>query len=83
MEMSTSKPKKRPHFLKSLMFWLFILIVLFLFKSFILQIIGIILIAAFICLGFYYLGYLLFGIIALIIVLASVICAICVLGYFL
>ncbi|PEP88907.1 hypothetical protein [Bacillus toyonensis] len=83
MEMSTNKQKKRTQIFKSLMFWVFILIVLFLFKSFILHIIGITLIAAFICLGFYYLGYLLFGIISLIIVVGSVICAICVLGYFL
>ncbi|PGT62708.1 hypothetical protein COD86_02375 [Bacillus cereus] len=83
MEMPRSKQKKRPQIFNSLLFWLIILIVLFLFKSVILQIIGITLIAAFICLGFYYLGYLLFGIISLIIVVGSVICAICVLGYFL
>lgn|GEM_PF-5439919 len=81
--MPSSKQKKRPQNFNSLLFLVFILIVLFLFKSAFLQIIGILLIIAFTCLGFYYLGYLLLGIIALIIVLASVICAICVLGYFL
>lgn len=83
MEMPSSKQKKRPQIFNSLLFWVFILIMLFLFKSAFLQIIGILLIIAFTCLGFYYLGYLLFGIISLIIVVGSVIFAICVLGYFL
>ncbi|PEE33595.1 hypothetical protein CN271_06995 [Bacillus cereus] len=83
MEMQSSKQKKRPRIFNSLLFWVSILIILFLFKSAFLQIIGILLIIAFICLGFYYLGYLLFGIISLIIVVGSVIFAICILGYFL
>ncbi|PEF41653.1 hypothetical protein [Bacillus wiedmannii] len=83
MEIQSSKQKNRPQIFKSLLFWVIILIVLFLFKSVFLQIIGILLIIAFTCLGFYYLGYLLLGIISLIIVVGSVICAICVLGYFL
>ncbi|WP_199674919.1 hypothetical protein [Bacillus cereus] len=83
MEMPTSKQKKQPQFFNSLLFWVIILIVLFLFKSVFLQIIGILLIIAFTCLGFYYLGYLLFGLISLIIVIGSVICAICILGYLL
>ncbi|RFT63216.1 hypothetical protein D0U04_25945 [Bacillus clarus] len=83
MEMPTSKQNKRPQIFKSLMFWVFILMVFFLFKSLGLQIIGILLIAAFSCIGFYYLGYLLFGITAAIIVVGSVICAICLLVYFL
>ncbi|PEU10659.1 MULTISPECIES: hypothetical protein [unclassified Bacillus (in: firmicutes)] len=83
MEIQVSKSKKRAEFLKSAWFWVFLISVLYSFKTFILQIIGILLIIAFICLGFYYLGYLLFGIISLIIVVGSVICAICILGYFL
>ncbi|MBY7131110.1 hypothetical protein ILS68_26420 [Bacillus sp. 8YEL33] len=83
MEMPSTKQKNRPQILNYLLFWLFILIILFLFKSAFLQIIGILLIIAFTCLGFYYLGYLLFGIISLVIVVGSVICAICLLGYFL
>ncbi|PGN52542.1 hypothetical protein CN966_24795 [Bacillus cereus] len=83
MEMPSSKQKKRSQIFNSLLFWVFILIMLFLFKSAFLQIIGILLIIAFTCLGFYYLGYLLFGIISLIIVVGSVIFAICILGYFL
>ncbi|PRT33912.1 hypothetical protein [Bacillus wiedmannii] len=83
MEMQSSKQKKRPQIFNSLLFWVFILIILFLFKSAFLKIIGILLIIAFTCLGFYYLGHLLFGIISLIIVVGSVIFAICILGYFL
>ncbi|PEQ55279.1 hypothetical protein [Bacillus cereus] len=83
MEMPSTKQKNRPQIFNSLLFWLFILIILFLFKSAFLQIIGILLIIAFTCLGFYYLGYLLFGIISLVIVVGSVICAISLLGYFL
>ncbi|MEB9370473.1 hypothetical protein P4J04_27890 [Bacillus cereus] len=83
MEMQSGKQKKRPRIFNSLLFWVSILIILFLFKSAFLQIIGILLIIAFTCLGFYYLGYLLFGIISLIIVVGSVIFAICILGYFL
>lgn len=83
MEMQSSKQKKRPRIFNSLLFWVSILIILFLFKSAFLQIIGILLLIAFTCLGFYYLGYLLFGIISLIIVVGSVIFAICILGYFL
>lgn len=81
--MQSSKQKKRPQIFNSLLFWVIILIVLFLFKSVLLQIIGILLIITFSCLGFYYLGSLLLGIISLIIVVGSVICAICVLGYLL
>ncbi|WP_242306067.1 hypothetical protein [Bacillus cereus group sp. BfR-BA-01490] len=83
METHVSKKQKRTGFLRSAWFWLFLIVILYLFKAFILQIIGILLIIAFICLGFYYLGYLLFGIISLIIVVGSIICAICILGYFL
>lgn len=83
METQVSKSKKRAEFLRSVWFWVFFIGILYLFKAFILQIIGILLIIAFICLGFYYLGYLLFGIISLIIVVGSVICAICILGYLL
>lgn len=60
MKMPSSKQKSALKFL--------ILIVLSVFKSVVLQIIGIKLITVFICLGFYYLGYLLFGIISLILV---------------
>ncbi|HDW3057972.1 TPA: hypothetical protein RMI67_005876 [Bacillus cereus] len=83
METQVNKPQKSAGFLKSVWFWVLLIGILYLCKAFILQIIGILLIIAFICLGFYYLGYLLFGIISLIIVVGSVICAICILGYFL
>ncbi|WP_242305084.1 hypothetical protein [Bacillus cereus group sp. BfR-BA-01449] len=83
METQVNKPQKRAGFLKSVWFWVLLIGILYLCKAFILQSIGILLIIAFICLGFYYLGYLLFGIISLIIVVGSVICAICILGYFL
>ena len=83
MEIQVNKSKNRTGFLKSIWFWVFLIGIVYLFKAFILQTIGILLIITFICLGFYYLGYFLFGMIALITVLASVICAICVLGYFL
>lgn len=83
METQVNKSKKRAGFLKSVWLWVLLIGILYLCKAFILQIIGILLIIAFICLGFYYLGYLLFGIISLIIVVGSVICAICILGYFL
>ncbi|HDR7594541.1 hypothetical protein EXW28_27815 (plasmid) [Bacillus mycoides] len=83
METQVSKSKKKAEFLRSVWFWVFFIGILYLFKAFILQIIGILLIIAFTCLGFYYLGYLLFAIISLIIVVGSVIFAICILGYFL
>jgi hypothetical protein len=83
METHVSKTKKKAGFLRSAWFWLFLIGILYLFKAFILQIIGILLIIAFTCFGFYYLGYLLFVIISLIIVVGSVICAICILGYLL
>ncbi|MGG0233652.1 hypothetical protein [Bacillus tropicus] len=83
MEIQVNKSKKKAGFLRSAWFWVFLIGIVYLFKAFILQIIGILLIIAFACLGFYYLGYLLFGIISLIIVVGSVICAICILGYLL
>ncbi|PGT50117.1 hypothetical protein COD86_29090 [Bacillus cereus] len=82
MEIQARKSKKRAEILNSVWLWVFLMSIVYLFKSFILQIIGVLLIFAFICLGFYYLGYLLFVIISLIIVVGSVICAICLLVYF-
>ncbi|PFS32653.1 hypothetical protein [Bacillus thuringiensis] len=83
MEIQVNKSKKRTEFLRSAWFWVFLIAIVYLFKAFILQIISILLIITFACLGFYYLGYLLFGIISLIIVVGSVIFAICILGYLL
>lgn len=83
MELQASKQKKRTMILKSFSLLIIILILLYLFKAVILQTTGILLIIALICLGFYYLGHLLFRIMAFIIVVSSVICAISVLGYLL
>lgn len=81
MEAPVSKEKQNPKILKSFLFWILLLSVLFLLKSFILQIIGVLLLVAFVCLGFYFLGYLLFGVLSLIIVVGSIICAIGILAY--
>ncbi|PEE37778.1 hypothetical protein [Bacillus pseudomycoides] len=81
MEAPVSKEKQNPKILKSFLFWILLLSVLFLFKSFVLQIIGVLLLVAFVCLGFYFLWHLLFRIFALIIVIGSVICAIGILAY--
>lgn len=83
MEAPGNHQKKRTKIPKSFSLLIIILILLYLFHSVVLQIIGILLIITLICLGFYYLGHLLFRIMAFIIVVSSVICAICVLGYFL
>lgn len=83
MEAPANQQKKRTKILRSFSLLIIALILLYWFKSVVLQIAGILLIITFICLGFYYLGHLLFRIMAFIIVVSSVICAICVLGYFL
>ncbi|PDZ10826.1 hypothetical protein CON70_14720 [Bacillus pseudomycoides] len=59
-----------------------ILSLLYLIKTFILQVLAILVIGVFVAIGFYYLAYLLFGIISLFIVIGSVIAAIGVLAYF-
>lgn len=46
------------------------------FKTFILQVLGILVIGIFVAIGFYYLAYLLFGIISLFIIIGNVIAAI-------
>lgn len=81
MEAPVSKEKQNPKILKSFLFWVLLLSVLFLLKSFILQIIGVLLLVAFVCLGFYFLWHLLFRVFALIIVVGSVICALGLLAY--
>lgn len=60
-----------------------ILSLLYVIKTFILQVLAILVIGVFVAIGFYYLAYLLFGIISLFIVIGSVIAAIGVLAYFL
>lgn len=83
MEAPVSKEKQNSKISKSFLFWILLLSLLFLFKSFVLQIIGVLLLVAFVCLGFYFLWHLLFRIFALIIVIGSVICAIGILAYIL
>ncbi|MBC6971852.1 hypothetical protein H9I32_05255 [Bacillus sp. Xin] len=53
-----------------------ILSILYLLKTFLLQVLGILLIVVFVAIGFYYLAYLLFGIISLLFIIGSVIAAI-------
>ncbi|MED4653601.1 hypothetical protein [Bacillus pseudomycoides] len=50
--------------------------ILYVLKTFILQVLGILVIGVFVAIGFYYLAYLLFGIISLFIIIGSVIAAI-------
>ncbi|TKH22200.1 hypothetical protein FC697_13940 [Bacillus wiedmannii] len=86
MESSVTKYNQWLKILKSLgyysAFCIITLFVLFLLKTIILQVLGIILIIAFVAIGFYYLGYLLLGIISLLIMVGSVICAIALVAYF-
>ncbi|MGM2628537.1 hypothetical protein ACS2QL_28400 [Bacillus cereus group sp. Bce038] len=60
-----------------------ILSILYVLKTVILQTLGILLIGVFIAIGFYFLGYLLIGICSLLLIIGGVICAICLLAYFL
>ncbi|MEW4151155.1 hypothetical protein Q0N88_13110 [Bacillus thuringiensis] len=56
---------------------------LYLLKFVILQILGSLLIIAFLALGFYFLGYVLIGVFSLLIIVGSVICTLSLLVYFL
>ncbi|MDC2867325.1 hypothetical protein [Bacillus sp. BP-3] len=60
-----------------------ILAVLYFLTSFILQVIGVLLIGIFVAIGVYYLCYLIFGVVSLLIIVGSVIGTIGVLAYFL
>ncbi|MDF9623489.1 hypothetical protein P5775_12125 [Bacillus cereus] len=60
-----------------------VFIALYLLKFVILQILGSLLIIAFLALGFYFFGYVLIGVLSLLIIVGSVICALSLLVYFL
>lgn len=63
--------------------WGVSLSILYVLKTFILQALGILLIGIFVAIGFYFLGYLLIGICSLLLIIGGVICAVCLLAYFL
>ncbi|AUB67244.1 hypothetical protein CSW12_30915 (plasmid) [Bacillus cereus] len=87
MESSVIKHKQWLKNLKSLGYYAFfcgvIFFVLFLLKTIILQVMGLILIIAFVAIGFYFLFYLLLGIFSLLLIVGSVISVIGLLTYFL
>ncbi|CUB56412.1 hypothetical protein BN2127_JRS10_03679 [Bacillus subtilis] len=76
MESSVLKQKQWLKILKSLGYYAFfcgvIFFVLFLLKTIILQVLGTLLIIAFLALGFYFLGYVLVGVFSLLIIVGSV-----------
>ncbi|WJE84568.1 hypothetical protein [Bacillus sp. DX3.1] len=86
MSVSVANGKRWLKTLKSLGYYAIVLgvisSILYLLKTFILQVLGILVIVVFVAIGFYYLAYLLFGIISLFIIIGSVIAAIGVLAYF-
>ncbi|MGG3523515.1 hypothetical protein ABES33_27740 [Bacillus pseudomycoides] len=60
-----------------------ILIILYVLKTFMLQVLGVLVIGVFVVIGFYFLGYLLIGVLSLLIIVGSVICAVGLLVYLL
>ncbi|HHL0974048.1 TPA: hypothetical protein ACQUHP_005763 [Bacillus cereus] len=81
------KQKQFLRVLKSLGYYIVVIgvvfSVLYLLKFIILQMLGTLLIIAFLALGFYFLGYVLIGVFSLLIIVGSVICALSLLVYFL
>lgn len=80
------KQKQFLRVLKSLGYYIVVIgvvfSVLYLLKFIILQMLGTLLIIAFLALGFYFLGYVLIGVFSLLIIVGSVICALSLLVYF-
>ncbi|PTC10593.1 hypothetical protein C6557_28315 [Bacillus wiedmannii] len=87
MESSVIKHKNHLRILKVLAYYTLVIGVifclLFLLKSIILQVLGVLIIIVFGAIGFYFLGYLLIGVFSLLIIVGSVICALSFLVYFL
>lgn len=87
MESSVTKYNQWLEILRSLgyytVFCAIILFVLFLSKTIILQMLGVILIIVFVAIGFYFLIYLLLGVFSLLLIAGSVISVIGLLAYYL